>query len=109
MLFYDKLLTFLNFKAGTKETFVKDLEQSWRLYQLQAFVFKLSWGHRDTIGQAVRGEMLDLIVQVYPRRVWLYVKHMRWMLSSEYAMLKETYVGTAPIFAAKTKHCLSQR
>ena len=25
------------------------------------------------------------------------------MLSVEYAMLKETYIGTAPIFAAKTK------
>lgn len=47
--------------------------------------------------------VLDLIVQFLPRRVWLYVKHRRWMLSHEYAIHQKKYVGSAPLFAAKTK------
>jgi len=50
-----------------------------------------------------RMNVLDLILQNHPRRVWLYVKHRRWMLSNEYAMHQEIYLGSAPLFAAKTK------
>ena len=42
-------------------------------------------------------------MQFHPRRIWLYVKHVRWMFSDEYAMLRDVYVGNVPIFAAKTK------
>ncbi|KAH6880829.1 hypothetical protein B0T10DRAFT_495276 [Thelonectria olida] len=89
--------------GGTKETFLKDLEQSWRLYQLQALVFNLSWGLDGHVGRKARANVLDLIIQFHPRRVWLYVKHLRWMFSDEYAILQENYIGTAPIFAAKSK------
>lgn len=54
-------------------------------------------------GQQARDDVLDLIPQLHPRRVWLYVKHLRWMFSDEYAMMQDNYIGTAPIFEAKTK------
>jgi hypothetical protein len=50
-----------------------------------------------------RMNVLDLILRTHPRRVWLYVKHRRWMLSKEYAMHQEIDIGTAPLYAAKTK------
>ena len=53
-----------------------------------------------------RTNLLDLIVQNLPRRVWLYIKHRRWMLSNEYATLQGKYVGSAPLIAAKTKALL---
>jgi hypothetical protein len=46
--------------------------------------------------------VLDIILKHHPRRVWLYVKHLRWMRSKEYAMHQQMYVGTGPIYAAKT-------
>lgn len=81
---------------------MKDLEQSWRLYQLQALVFNLSQGLNDISRHKARFDVLDLILKFYPRRVWLYVKHLRWMGSDEYAMLHHKYIGDGPIFAAKT-------
>lgn len=53
--------------------------------------------------------VLDFILQSHPRRIWLYVKHRRWMLSDEYAMHQEVYVGSAPLYAAKTKSMFSVR
>jgi hypothetical protein len=79
------------------------LEQSWRLYQLQAFVFNLSLGFDDHLGRKVRVDVLELILQFHPRRIWLYVKHARWMFSDEYAKHQDFYVGTAQIYIAKTK------
>ncbi|KAM0080465.1 hypothetical protein ACKRZS_007382 [Fusarium odoratissimum] len=90
-------------RGGTKETFVKDLEQSWRLYRLQALVFNVSWGLDGHVGRQARVNVVHFIVQFHPRRVWLYVKHLRWMLSEEYARLQETYIGIAPIVAAKSR------
>ncbi|KAG7404066.1 hypothetical protein Forpe1208_v015793 [Fusarium oxysporum f. sp. rapae] len=89
--------------GGTKETFVKDLEQSWRLYRLQALVFNVSWGLDGHVGRQARVNVVHFIVQFHPRRVWLYMKHLRWMLSEEYARLQETYIGIAPIVAAKSR------
>jgi hypothetical protein len=57
----------------------------------------------NSLRREVRRNVLDLILQSLPRRVWLYVKHLRWMLSNEYAMHQEKFVGSAPIFSAKTK------
>jgi len=88
--------------GGTEATFVTDLEQSWRLYRLQAFVFNLSWGFNSISGRQARANVLDLILQFHPRRVWLYVKHLRWMFSDEYARLQNNYIGDAPIYMAKT-------
>jgi hypothetical protein len=68
---------------GSKETFVKDLEQSWIVYKFQAQIY---------IG------IMDIILQHHPRRIWLYVKHLRLMCPEEYAM-----------FAAKTKRHSSER
>lgn len=88
--------------GGSRGTFVEDLDQSWRLYKLQAlwyrFTMKLDHGPR----RKARMNVLDLILQRHPRRVWLYVKHRRWMLSNEYAMHQEMYLGSGPLFAAKT-------
>lgn len=47
--------------------------------------------------------LIEFILQNHPRLVWLYVKHRRWMLSDEYIMHQERYVGSAPLFYAKTK------
>lgn len=95
-------------KGGTKETFVKDLEQSWRLYRLQALVFNVSWGLDGHVGRQARVNVVHFIVQFHPRRVWLYVKHLRWMLSEEYARLQETYIGIAPILAAAKSRSLTK-
>lgn len=79
------------------------MEQSWRLYQLQALVFNLSAGFDDHVCRRVRTDLLEFIVQSHPKRIWLYVKHLRWMTSAEYAMLRDNFIGTAPIHAAKTR------
>jgi hypothetical protein len=97
------LLTIGGVKGGTEATFLKDLEQSWRLYQLQALVFNASLNFNDHVRHKVRGDVLEFIQQFHPRRIWLYVKHARWMFSDEYAMLQDVYIGEAPIFDAKTK------
>jgi hypothetical protein len=81
--------------------FVKDLDQSWRLYKLQALVDVLTVNLRIDLRRKARLNALDLILQQHPIRVWLYVKHRRWMVSSEYAMHQETFIGSAPLFAAK--------
>ena len=57
----------------------------------------------NDLGREAGMNVLDLILQNHPRRVWLYVKHRRWMLSNEYAMHQEMFVGSAPLFAAKTR------
>ena len=77
------------------------------MYQLQALVFNLSRGLNDHVGHKVRTDTLEFISQFHPRRIWLYVKHARWMFSDEYAMLQHVYVGKAPIFAAKEKALMS--
>jgi hypothetical protein len=82
---------------------LKDLEQSWRLYQLQAFVSKLSSGLGDPVRLNASANVVDLILAFDPRRVWLYVKHLRWMFSDEYARLQNNRIGTSATFAAKTK------
>ena len=60
-------------------------------------------GLNNNVGQAARANVLELIPQFHPRRVWLYVKHRRWMFSDEYSRLQDTYIGTSAIFDAKTK------
>lgn len=95
--------------GGTEATFAKDLEQSWRLYQFHALVFNLSWRLDDKSGQRVRSDVLDLIQEFPPRCIWLYVKHFRCMFSDEYAVLQETYIGTAPIYIAKSKALVAQQ
>jgi hypothetical protein len=82
---------------------VDDLDQSWRLYKLQALVWSFTINVNNGLRLEARMNVLDFILQIHPRRVWLYVKHQRWMLSNEYAMHLEVYVGIAPVFAAKTK------
>jgi hypothetical protein len=52
--------------------------------------------------------VLDIILKHHPRRVWLYVKHLRWMRSKEYAMHQQKYVGTGPIYAAKAAALFKQ-
>lgn len=52
--------------------------------------------------------VLYIILKHHPRRVWLYVKHRRWMMSKEYAMHQQKHVGTAPIYAAKTAALFKQ-
>lgn len=52
--------------------------------------------------------VLDIILKHHPRRVWLYVKHLRWMTSKEYAMHQQKHVGTGPIYAAKTAALFKQ-
>lgn len=89
--------------GGSKKTFVDDLDQAWRLCKLIAIVWNLTINCNDDLKQKARRNVLEFTLQIKPRRVWLYVKHQRWMLSQEYAMHQETYIGTAPIFAAKTK------
>jgi len=89
--------------GGSSGTFIKDLDQSWRLYKLQALVYSLTMNLDIGLLRKARMNVLDLILQNLPRRVWLYVKHRRWMSSSEYMMYQEIYVGSAPVFAAKTK------
>lgn len=84
--------------------FIKDLDQAWRLFRLYRLVIALTENfNNDVVRKQARMNVLDFIVQSHPRRVWLYVKHRRWMLSDEYAMHQAFYVGAAPIFAAKTK------
>lgn len=50
---------------------------------------------------------MEFIVRFHPKRIWLYVKHLRWMTSGEYAMLRNNFVGIALIYAAKTKALMS--
>ena len=57
----------------------------------------------NSLRRKVDAELRDLVLQHHPRRVWLYVKHRRWMFSNEYAMHQETYAGSSPVLAAKTK------
>ncbi|KAH6659071.1 hypothetical protein BKA67DRAFT_543484 [Truncatella angustata] len=88
--------------GGTNQTFLKDLEQSWRLYQLQSQVSLWTVGLESRVQNNAFAYVLDLILRHHPKRVWLYVKHRRWMTSKEYAMHQHRFVGTGPIFAAKT-------
>ncbi|KIX97796.1 uncharacterized protein Z520_06574 [Fonsecaea multimorphosa CBS 102226] len=89
--------------GGSRRTFVNDLDQSWRLYKLQALVYTLTMNLDIGLQRKARMNVLDLIHRTHPRRVWLYVKHRRWMLSDEYAMRQEIFIGTAPLYAAKTE------
>lgn len=89
--------------GGSNETFVDDLDQAWRLYKLVAIVWNLTINCKDDIRQEARMNVFEFIPQIKPRRVWLCVKHQRLMLSHEYAMHQETYIGNGPAFAAKTK------
>ena len=75
------------------------------MYQLQALVYKLSSGLSYPVRLKVFANVVDLILAFDPRRVWLYVKHRRWMFSDVYARarLQNKDIGTSPIFAAKTK------
>jgi hypothetical protein len=57
----------------------------------------------------VRYNAFNFLLQHHPRRIWLYVKHRRWMLSNEYAMHQETCIGTAPLFAAKTRALIREK
>ena len=57
----------------------------------------------QTLKTKVRENMYDLILRQQPKRVWMYGKHRRWMLSREYRILQEKYIGIGPMFEAKTK------
>ncbi|KAN0122749.1 Protein of unknown function (DUF4238) domain containing protein [Hyaloscypha variabilis] len=92
--------------GGSRETFLKDLEQSWRLYKFEAQIWIWTMKLDNNLRRKVDAELRDLVLQDHPRRVWLYVKHRRWMFSNEYAMHQETFVGTSPVLAAKTKALL---
>jgi hypothetical protein len=80
-----------------------DLEQSWRLYQLAALIFGLRQNFDAHVRHRIQINVMEFIVQFRPKRVWLYVKHLRWMTSAEYAVLRENFIGTAPIYVAKTE------
>jgi hypothetical protein len=84
--------------------FLRDLEQSWILYKLQELVFIVTLHIDDNLRQKATTNMIHLIIEHHPRRVWLFVKHQRWMLSDEYAILREKYGDRActPLFAAKS-------
>jgi hypothetical protein len=83
--------------------FVQDLDQSWRLYKLDALVRTLTMNLSYSLRRKAGMNVIEFIIQSHPRRVWLYVKHRRWMLSNEYAMHQERYVGSAPLFYSKTR------
>jgi hypothetical protein len=95
--------------GGTRKTFSKDLDQSWRLYKLQALVHAMTVNLETDLQRKVRYNAFNFLLQHHPRRIWLYVKHRRWMLSNEYAMHQETYIGTAPLFAAKTRALIREK
>ncbi|KDN72260.1 hypothetical protein CSUB01_07911 [Colletotrichum sublineola] len=87
---------------GTTDKFVEDLKQSWKLYRLHSVVFYHSRILEDELWQRTINNVCRFMVQFHPRRIWLFVKHMRWMFSDEYAALQQNYIGTGPILAAKT-------
>lgn len=89
--------------GGSKRTFTYDLDKSWRLYKLEALVISSTVTLESIFRRKVHRNVFDFIAQNHSRRVWLYVKHRRWMFSNEYAMHQEKYVGDAPLIAAKTK------
>ncbi|XMA15256.1 hypothetical protein WAI453_008047 [Rhynchosporium graminicola] len=89
--------------GGSKETFVKDLDQSWKMYKLVSQVARWTRNLDDSLRYQALTNATEFILQNLPRRVWLYVKHRRWMRSDEYALHQEKYIGTGPVFAAKTK------
>ena len=85
-----------------------DLEQSWKLYKLLSHVYKWTAGLDFDLRQKVHVNVLDFVVmQFSPRLVWLFVKHRRWMVSDEYAMLQKRFIGFGPIYVAKTKALFS--
>lgn len=94
--------------GGTSQTFLKDLEQSWRLYQFQSQIMKWSVDLENNLRKNTLASVRTIILKHHPRRVWLYVKHFRWMTSKEYAMHQQKYVGTGPIYAAKTAALFKQ-
>lgn len=62
----------------------------------------------NSVRKSALASVLDIIVKHHPRRVWLYVKHLRWMTSNEYAMHQQKYVGVGPLYAAKTEALFKQ-
>ncbi|KAH6669779.1 hypothetical protein B0J14DRAFT_671381 [Halenospora varia] len=72
--------------GGTSQTFLKDLEQSWRLYQFQSQIMKWTVGLENSLRKNA----------------------FAWMTSKEYAMHQQKYVGTGPIYAAKTAALFKQ-
>jgi hypothetical protein len=82
---------------------MEDLERSWRLYQRAALISALSQSFDTNVCRKAHIDFMELILRSHPKHVWLYVKHLRWMTSAEYAMLQINFLGTAPIYAAKTK------
>ncbi|KAE8557503.1 hypothetical protein EYB25_002210 [Talaromyces marneffei] len=89
--------------GGSRGLFVQDLDQSWRLYKLAALVHTLTMNLGIGLKRKAGMNVIEFILQTHPRRVWLYIKHRRWMLSNEYAMHQERYVGSARLFSAKTR------
>jgi hypothetical protein len=73
------------------------------MYKFESLVYASTMNLDNSLRRKIIMNVLDLLLQNHPRRVWLYVKHQRWMLSDEYAMLQEVYIGSAPLFAAKTQ------
>ena len=63
---------------------------------------KWTVGLENNLRKNTLASVLKIILKHHPRRVWLYVKHLRWMTSKEYAIHQQKYVGTAPLYAAKT-------
>jgi hypothetical protein len=92
--------------GGTQLTFGDDLDQAWRLYKLHALVINATSSLHISLREKACANFWNLIVHAPPRRVWLYVKHRRWMLSDEYANLQKEFIGTDAIFAAKTNSLL---
>lgn len=88
--------------GGTSQTFLKDLEQSWRLCRFETQIMRWTCDLDTTTRDFAWACVVDIIRQHHPRRVWLYVKHVRWTISAEYAMLQQKYPGHARMYAAKT-------
>ncbi|KAH6725014.1 hypothetical protein BKA61DRAFT_639248 [Leptodontidium sp. MPI-SDFR-AT-0119] len=61
--------------GGSKGTFVRDLEQSWKLHKLQTYVASWTIDLDNSLRLEALANAVDFILQNLPRRVWLYVKH----------------------------------
>jgi hypothetical protein len=69
---------------------------------------KWTVGLENNLRKNTLARVLNIILKHHPRRVWLYVKHLRWMTSKEYAMHQQKHIGTGPIYAAKTAALFKQ-
>lgn len=73
------------------------------MYKFETLVLASTRNLDNSLSRKIVMNVFDLLLQNHPRRVWLYVKHQRWMLSDEYAMHQKVYMGSAPLYAARTR------